>query len=42
MDDMIFICKNTKMFGDFEKTMTKEFQMTDNGEMSYFLGVEVI
>ncbi|KAL4377055.1 hypothetical protein GQ457_02G041490 [Hibiscus cannabinus] len=29
------------MFHDFKKAMTKEFEMTYIGEMSYFLGVEV-
>ncbi|KAI3700973.1 hypothetical protein L2E82_45614 [Cichorium intybus] len=29
------------MFNDFKKVMTKEFEMTDIGQMSYFLGVEV-
>ncbi|KAK2968009.1 hypothetical protein RJ640_020417 [Escallonia rubra] len=29
------------MFNNFKKAMTKEFEMTDIGEMSYFLGVEV-
>ncbi|KAK2965720.1 hypothetical protein RJ640_022247 [Escallonia rubra] len=29
------------MFTNFKKAMTKEFEMTDIGEMSYFLGVEV-
>ncbi|KAK2979121.1 hypothetical protein RJ640_021124 [Escallonia rubra] len=32
---------NPGMFNNFKKAMTKEFEMTDNGEMSYFLGVEV-
>ncbi|GAA0157678.1 transmembrane signal receptor [Lithospermum erythrorhizon] len=29
------------MFEDFKEVMTKEFEMTNIGEMSYFLGVEV-
>ncbi|XP_020245226.1 uncharacterized protein LOC109823362 [Asparagus officinalis] len=29
------------MFEEFKKNMIKEFEMTDIGEMSYFLGVEV-
>ncbi|KAK2993953.1 hypothetical protein RJ640_000551 [Escallonia rubra] len=29
------------MFNNSKKAMTKEFEMTDIGEMSYFLGVEV-
>lgn len=42
VDDMIFIGSNSKNFGDFEKIMTKEFQITDIAEVSYFLGIEVI
>ncbi|XP_055814428.1 uncharacterized mitochondrial protein AtMg00810-like [Solanum dulcamara] len=41
MDDMIFTRNHPGMFNDFKKAMTKEFEMTDIGEMSYFLGVEV-
>ncbi|KAK2976468.1 hypothetical protein RJ640_003077 [Escallonia rubra] len=33
--------KGKGMFTNFKKAMTKEFEMTDIGEMSYFLGVEV-
>ncbi|XP_020271177.1 uncharacterized protein LOC109846363 [Asparagus officinalis] len=38
---MIFTGNNPKMFEEFKKNMIKEFEMTDIGEMSYFLGVEV-
>lgn len=41
VDDMIFTGNNPGMFNDFKKAMTKEFEMTDIGEMLYFLGVEV-
>ncbi|KAL4283880.1 hypothetical protein GQ457_16G026560 [Hibiscus cannabinus] len=41
VDDMIFIGNNPGMLHDFKTAMTKEFEMTDIGEMSYFLGVEV-
>ena len=41
VDDIIFTGNNPCMFNDFKKVMTKEFEMTDIGEMSYFLGVEV-
>ncbi|KAE8679315.1 hypothetical protein F3Y22_tig00111402pilonHSYRG01195 [Hibiscus syriacus] len=41
VDDMVFTGNNPGMFNDFKKAMTKEFEMTDIGEMSYFLGVEV-
>ncbi|KAK2987733.1 hypothetical protein RJ640_016831 [Escallonia rubra] len=33
--------KGKGMFNNFKIAMTKEFEMTDIGEMSYFLGVEV-
>ncbi|KAK2969266.1 hypothetical protein RJ640_006259 [Escallonia rubra] len=33
--------KGKGMFTNFKKAMTKEFEMTDIGEMSYFFGVEV-
>ena len=38
---MIFTGNNPGMFVEFKKAMTREFEMTDIGEMSYFLGVEV-
>lgn len=38
VDDMIVIGNNPKMFDDFKKAMPKEFEMTDIGHMSYFLG----
>nr|XP_017251133.1 PREDICTED: uncharacterized mitochondrial protein AtMg00810-like [Daucus carota subsp. sativus] len=41
VDDMIFTGNNPGMFDDFKKVMTNEFEMTDIGQMSYFLGVEV-
>lgn len=41
IDDMIFIRNNPKIFDDFEKTMPKEFEMTNTRETSYFLKVEV-
>ena len=41
VDDMIFTGNNHGMFDDFKKIMTNEFEMTDIGQMAYFLGVEV-
>ncbi|KAK8918643.1 hypothetical protein KSP39_PZI022153 [Platanthera zijinensis] len=41
MDDMIFTASNPAMFEEFKRLMKKEFEMTDLGELSYFLGVEV-
>ena len=41
VDDLIFTGNNPKMFEDFKKAMTREFEMTDIGLMSYYLGIEV-
>ena len=41
VDDIIFMGNNPGMFKNFRKVMTKEFEMTDIGEMPYFLGIEV-
>lgn len=40
VDDMIFT-RNNRMFNEFKKVMIVEFEMTDIGQMSYFLGVKV-
>lgn len=42
VDDVIFTGNNLKMISDFKHIVTKEFEMTDLGLMSYFLGIEVI
>jgi len=42
VDDVIFTGSNMKMIGDYKHIMMKEFEMTDLGLMSYFLGIEVI
>lgn len=42
VDDLIFAGNNEAMFSDFKESMKKEFDMTDLGRMSYFLGVEVV
>lgn len=41
VDDLIFTGNNPSMFEDFKKAMTQEFEMTDIGLMSYYLGIEV-
>lgn len=41
VDDLIFIGSNPIMFEEFKKAMIKEFEMTDIGLMSYYLGIEV-
>ena len=41
VDDLIFSGNNLDMIEKFKLEMTKEFEMTDLGHMSYFLGLEV-
>ena len=41
VDDLIFTGNNEDMFLEFKNSMMKEFDMTDLGRMSYFLGIEV-
>ncbi|KAJ3701279.1 hypothetical protein LUZ61_004984 [Rhynchospora tenuis] len=41
VDDMIFMGNNNEMIEKFKLEMSKEFEMTDLGLMSYFLGLEV-
>ena len=41
VDDLIFIGNNLSMFEDFNKAMAKEFDMTDIGLTSYYLGIKV-
>ena len=42
VDDLIFTGNNPKAFEDFKKEMSLEFEMTDIGLMSYYLGIQVI
>lgn len=42
VDDLIFTGNNTDLLTDFKKSMKREFDMSDIGRMTYFLGVEVI
>lgn len=42
VDDLIFTGNDNSMFAQFKESMKKEFDMTDLGRMSYFLGVEVV
>ena len=37
VDDLIFIGKNPKMFGDFERLMINEFEMINIGLMSHHI-----
>jgi hypothetical protein len=41
VDNLIFTGNNPSMFEDFKKAMIQEFEMTDIGLMSYYLGIEV-
>ena len=41
VDDLIFIRSNLRIFDEFKKEMTREFEMTDIGLMAYYLRIEV-
>jgi hypothetical protein len=41
VDDLIFTKNNPKMFEDFKQAMITEFEMTNIGLMSYYLGIEI-
>ena len=41
VDDLLFTDNNPTMFEDFKKSIVQEFEMTDIGLMSHFLGLEV-
>ncbi|XP_020262720.1 uncharacterized protein LOC109838710 [Asparagus officinalis] len=41
VDDMIFTGNNTSMIIDFKSSMIREFEMTDIGIVTYFLGIKV-
>ena len=41
VDDLIFTESNSRMFDEFKKVMTREFDMTDIRLMAYYLGIEV-
>lgn len=42
VDDLIFTGNDELMFKEFKHSMMAEFDMTDLGKMSYFLGIEVL
>ncbi|MCI27534.1 hypothetical protein A2U01_0048733, partial [Trifolium medium] len=42
VDDLIFTGNNEVMFSKFKDSMKNEFDMSDLGKMSHFLGVEVV
>ena len=41
VDDLVFTGNDPSMFDEFKREMAKEFEMTDIGLMSYYLGIEV-
>lgn len=41
VDDLIFTGNNPKLIFEFREAMISQFEMTDLGLMSYFLGIEV-
>ena len=41
VDDLIFTGNNSRMFNNFKKVMAQEFEMSDIGLMTYYLGMEV-
>ncbi|XP_068339218.1 uncharacterized mitochondrial protein AtMg00810-like [Pyrus communis] len=41
VDDLIFTRSNPSMFEEFKRAMTKAFEMTNIGLMTYYLGIEV-
>jgi hypothetical protein len=40
VDDLLHTGNSSEMFKEFKQSMFREFEMTDNGLMSYFLGIE--
>jgi Reverse transcriptase (RNA-dependent DNA polymerase) len=41
VDDLIFMGSSSDMIDEFKRVMKSEFEMTDLGFMSYFLGLEI-
>ncbi|KAH9782617.1 hypothetical protein KPL71_008982 [Citrus sinensis] len=41
VDDLIFTGSNPSLFEEFKRVMIKEFEMTNIGLMTYYLGIEV-
>lgn len=41
VDDLIYVGNDHVLCEAFKKSMQQEFEMTDLGQMKYFLGVEV-
>jgi Reverse transcriptase (RNA-dependent DNA polymerase) len=41
VDDLIFMGSSSDIIDEFNRVMKSEFEMTDLGLMSYFLGLEI-
>jgi hypothetical protein len=41
VDDLIFTGNNSRLLAEFKENMSTQFEMTDMGLMSYFLGIEL-
>ena len=41
VDDLLYTGSSASMLAEFKEAMFNEFEMTNNGLMSYFLGIEV-
>jgi hypothetical protein len=41
VDDLLYTGNSSEMFKEFKQSMFREFEITDNGLMSHFLGIEV-
>ena len=41
VDNLLFTGNNKQMFHEFKQAVFNEFEMTDSGLMSFFLGIEV-
>jgi hypothetical protein len=41
VDDLIFTRNNPKMLRDFKQAMIQEFEITNIGLMTYYLGIEI-
>ena len=41
IDDLLYTGSSAEMLAEFKEAMFNEFEMTNNGLMSYFLGIEV-
>lgn len=40
-DDLIFIGSNEKIIQDFKKDIMEKYEMSDNGPLKLFLGIEI-